>query len=513
MLFCCSLKFMMYQRTSHVVKPGALQHPLQKACEQLMRHSPELHQIHVRLHQQARVMGKKTPALIDAGLVEWAKKNGIYSRLASMVSEFKKSEAEARDGVGRLTLSPPRSSELYERIEPKADIVDVGVGDGKRLVRYAGYFGKVYGVDSVKKDMVVGWPKAWSVEIAAFNGSELTITSFLSFTQLPVEIRMRMEECDGLHVVPDHRALKKFGVVELLPDRRVKCDMGGVVFEEYDLDGIGGETLREYYKGYNTYKKRDLNFTMQGRSANLKPNGNRMFVRMQRDLFIQEFTPKYNGTFLQLRVIAGKWMMTDNIGRGVFGLCNAPDMVLNLESLKSRYVLLRVEKYKDYRPYHSLDMLEKFCARVKIKIMDKHVVPPERIKELKNWQAEFPEADGIVCRTHGLDYLMNCGVHLDLYGRDKEELNLYLVKSEGAKDVIHSGPQLMEKEIYEVCVKIADGGGAICAWKRRKDKLTVDDSKVWPNKFKLLSVEKYLLKFEKGNYRGGMCWDLDDGTD
>lgn len=87
--------------------------------------------------------------------------------------------------------------------------MDVGVGDGKRLARYAGYFGNVRGVDSVKKEMVPDWPTNWNVEIAVFGGSRFTVTSFLAYSQFTAEVRMNVELSDGIHVVPDHVALRK----------------------------------------------------------------------------------------------------------------------------------------------------------------------------------------------------------------------------------------------------------------------------------------------------------------
>lgn len=501
-----------YQRTSHTVKPGALQHPLQKACEDLMRRSPELHKIHVQVHAQARAMGKKTPALVNAELVAWAKKSGIYGRLAEMVGKFKDQEAEARDGVKQLTLAPPKSSELYERIEPKADIVDVGVGDGKRLARYAGYFGSVRGVDVVKKELVPDWPKEWRVEVAAFGGSRLCVTSFLAYSQFTAEVRLNVELSDGIHVVPDHVALRKLGVVRDIEQGKIECNMGEYKFVEDDLGDVRGESLRTFYQGYNTYRQRKVTFEVQGRSDKLKPNGNRFFTRMQRDLFIDEFTPKYNGTYLELRVVDGKWVMKDNIGRGVIGKTNAPDMLLHLESVEDRFVLLRVEKFRNYRPFHSLGMLEKFCARIEIELMGKIVQAPTVIKDLRNWKEEFPDADGVVCRSGGMDYVMNCGIHLDLCGESRDDLTRFLQEQQGAKSVIHDGT-VNDVQVYEVCCKIRDDGSALCVWKRRTDKTTVDGFKFWAGKFKLLTIEKYLLKFERKKEKGGMTWELNDGTD
>jgi len=501
-----------YQRASHTVKPGALQHPLQKACEELMRNSPELHNIHVRVHAQARAIGKKTPALVNAGLVDWAKNNGIYAQLAKMVTNFKDQEEKARDGLKQLCLIPPVSSELYERVEPKSDIVDVGVGDGKRLARFAGYFGKVLGVDTVKKDLVFDWPKDWKVEVASFRTSKHCVTSFLAFSQFTLEVALNIEECDGIHVVPDHVALRKLGVVKDTEDGMIECDMGKQVYIERDVGDLRGEPLRSFYQGYNTYKKRSFDFVAWGRTKNLKPNANRFFSRLRRDLFVDEFTPKYNGTFLEFRVEKGKWMMKDNVGRGVLGLASAPDMLLHLESLKDRFVLLRVEKYRDLRPFHSLGMLEKFCARVKIKIMGKRVMAPERIKSIRDWKKEFPDADGVVCRSGGMDYVMNCGVHLDLKRNQMEALTCYLKGKQGAQTVWHDG--LVENDlVHEVCCIIRDNGSAVCTWKQRTDKEAVDVEKSWDNKFKLLTVEKFCLKFERKKEKGGMIWDEDDGTD
>ena len=114
-------------------------------------------------------------------------------------------------------------------------------------------------------------------------------------------------------------------------------------------------------------------------------------------------------------------------------------MILHLEAVNGCFVLLRVEKYRGFRPYHSLGMLEKFCSRVKIKILEKFLVPPSRIKNLAKWQEECPYADGVVCRDNGMDYVMNCGIHLDLRIDKENELTGFLRKKQGCKTVIHQG--------------------------------------------------------------------------
>lgn len=502
----------MYERASHTVKPGALQHPLQKACEELMRNSPELYKIWQEVHAHARVIGKKTPALVNAGVVDWAKGNGHYDRVKSMVNSFLDKEKVARDGVKHLSLAPPKSSELYERVDPKADIVDVGVGDGKRLVRYAGYFGNVRGVDIVRRSMVPGWPSNWTVEVKFCATESRICTSFLVYSQLDTRTLGEIENTDGLHVVPYHPELRRLGVVKDLDDGRVECEMGDKKFVERDLGDVRGEMLRSYYCGINTYRERELSLQPSGRKQ-FKPVGNRYFVRMQRDLFVDEFTPKYDGVFMELRVSSGNFVLKDALGRGVWGKCSdAPNMVLHLELLKDCWILLRVEKYRDYRPYHSLGMLEKFCSRVKVKIKDKIVQAPVRIKNLAKWQEEYPQADGVVCREGGMDYVMNCGTHLDLTADFEKELTEFLRAKMGCKTVLHKGDRPLGK-IYQVCCKLEDDGRAVCEWRARNDKVNVDQQRFWQKKFKLLSIERYLLKFEGDKDEDGMVWEEEDGTD
>lgn len=293
---------------SHVVKKGALQHPLQSACEDLMKSSPEMYKIWQQVHSQARVLGKKTPALVPAGIVDWAKKEGQYAKLRDIATKFLAKENLARDGVKKMSMAPPKASELYERVEPGVDLVDVGVGDGKRLARYAGYFGKVIGVDKVKREMVPEWPVNWSTEIGAFGEVNVTVTSFMAYAQLDLETKNCVENTDGIHIVPDHDALRKVGAVQDLKEGLVECDMGGLKFVERDVSGIGGEGLSTYYKGYNTYVKRELRFVPKAKST-FNPAGQRYYRRMERDLFLTEFTPKYDGVFMELISRKGKFVL------------------------------------------------------------------------------------------------------------------------------------------------------------------------------------------------------------
>ena len=215
---------------------------------------------------------------------------------------------------------------------------------------------------------------------------------------------------------------------------------------------------------------------------------------------------------MELRVESGNFIMKDAIGRGAWGkIVGSPDMVLHLELLEDKLVLLRVEKYAGFRPFHSLGMLEKFCRRVKVKVRDKIVVPPERIKNLARWREECPRADGVVCRYGGVDYVMNCGTHLDLTSDYEDELTNFLREKLGCKTVAHKGDRKLNK-FYQVCCLIADDGRASCEWRERKDKTSVDLQNTWQKKFGLLTIERFLLKFE-GDGDGAMVWDEDDGYD
>lgn len=476
-----------------------------------MRNSPELYEIWQKVHSQARVIGKKTPALVNAQVVDWAKDQGHYSKVKGMVQAFLSKEKLARDGVKQLSLQPPRASELYERVDPKADIVDVGVGDGKRLVRFTGYFGNVKGYDIVRKKMVPEWPVNWIVESKLILTESTICTSFLVYAQLDFHTCQRVENCDGMHVVPYHPELRKLGVVKDLENNMVECRMGESVFVERDLGDVQGERLRSFYVGINTYFEREISLKPEAKSI-FDPVMCKYFVRMRRDLFVDDFSPKYDGVFMELRVQSGKFIMKDSIGRGVWGRVEAPDMILNLEMLVDRMVLLRVEKYRSFRPYHSLGMLEKFCARVRIKFNGKRVLPPERIKDLRKWREEFPTADGVVCRYGGMDYVMNCGIHLDLKLELEKDLVNFLQTKLGVKTVVHKGCR-RAGAIHQVCVQVRDDGSAVCEWRERKDKNTIDVPASWSKKFKLLSIEKYLLKFERKKCQGGMVWDENDGTD
>ena len=185
------------------------------------------------------------------------------------------------------------------------------------MARYGGYFGKVVGVDVKERKMVKDWPMHWEVRISEFEVVKDITTSFLSFSQFTLDIVARVEECDGLHIVPNHAALRKLGVVKDLGDGMVECDMGKEKYVERDLGDVGGENLRSYYSGYNTYSRREFSFIAQGRST-FPPTGRRFFVRMERDLFIDEFTPKYAGTFMELRCAKGKFILKDNTGKGIW---------------------------------------------------------------------------------------------------------------------------------------------------------------------------------------------------
>lgn len=504
----------MYHRASHKVKPGAIQHPLQNASLDLARASPELFAIWKRVHEQARSMGKQTPSLVPADLVDWCKKNGIYDNLKKKVQTFQAKEIEARKGLKDLNLKPPRSGELYERFKPGIDLQDVGSGDGKRVARYQGYFGKVKCFEKLpKKKMVQDFPSDWHVcygdKLQIL--SETAVSTFLSYTQLEAEDKAVVDNSDGIHIVPNHDALAKFGVVEMLENGKVKTQMGKHTFVENYQKYIGQE-LSNFYCGFNTFRQRDLNLVPKARGKFSVPES-RNFTRMRRDLYISDFTKKYDGSFVELNIEKGKFVLKNNLGDGCWGEVDGPDLALQLEAMKDCYRLLRVKFYKDYRPFHSLDMLELFARKVKIRIGGKSIEPPEKV-DIKTYDCcNDPDSDGVVCRSGGHDYVMNCGVHLDLKKMNLARLEEFLRDKQGVLKTRHSGIDKKHDGVYAVCVRIRTSGVAHCLWKARKDKTTCDEPNWWDYKFKLLTLEGYQSKFHGKRSKGGFEYDDDDGTD
>lgn len=480
----------MMSRVSHKVRDGSQKHPLQEAMKVFI--NKDLHKDHQEIHAAARELGKKTPALVNKDIIEFAKRNGNYDKIKSMVVAYLEKEKLAKKNRVLANVRPPAASEVYERVIAK-EIVDVGSGDAKRLVRYREHFAKVTMVEIKECEVVDGIPGHWE-QVKQFQATESIVTSFNSMTQLDEVSFAQVQMCDGVHVVPHVSKLIEDGYSKPVDGEWCETKIGNAVFRERDVNVGDFLKLGEYYRGVVTYKERKLDFQVKG-ECKAEMRFRRDMVRMTRDVHEGYCTKKYDGTFVRLKSVGGKFVMSDRLGHGVWGTVgDEGDMFLELEAVDEGYVLLRVLRFNGMRPPHSLGALKRFVERCKPSIDGVELMAPEqmRVKDIPANPGD--DFDGIVFRVGEVDHVMNYGISLDLRPTSERELTRFLITERAAKHVEHHG--VGNHSIYSVLVRERDNGEFDCYWKERFDKNIEDKFSSWKNKFKLMTVDRYLLASE-----------------
>lgn len=489
-------------RVSYVVNKSTRSHPLQAVMEGVVREGGAIRDIWKDVHKQAK-QHKTTPTVFDAkAMMEYAKKAGHYDALLAMVKKFKQGEDKSRLNYAQSDVRPPGSHCLYERVQPDTSIVDVGVGDGKRVARYQGYFGNVKGVDKVKKSMVADWPEDWQVEVRGMGPEPEVVTSFNLMGQLDEKERQVMCENDGIHIWAVQGTLECAGHVTVRGDV-AEVDMIDAVFEEPVVKReLPYYPIGRYYGGTNTYRSRDINLLVKGKAAGQPAKGK--YVRLRHRPTVQRMTWKYDGVLLNLRNRNGRFKILGRDGKGYWGVSNEKDSFdLDLEQVGSEHYLLRVNDFRGFRPFHSLEMLRVFTKKVKIKLMGCEILAPGAADKCTN---EPVFADGFVYRDREIDFVVNWGVSLDLKGGRKDELDRYLLDRRCALSIEHSGwdPGF---GMCSVMVREPDNGIFRIEWKQRYDKQQEDNN--WDEKFSLMTVDKlrncpYGLKGEQEDYQDGL---------
>lgn len=473
-------------KTSHRVDNSGRKHPLHDAVKVFA--NGKLPEIHAQIHAAAKAMGKTTPSYINANIVDFAKKNGQYDEIRKMVCSFLAKEKEAKTRALVESVRPPRSTELYGRVAGGV-IKDVGTGNGKRLVRFKERFASVEMIDPYVEDKVEGIPDFWP-RVERFQACEEVVTSFNSATVVDNKTWEAMEQSDGLHVVPHVAAFVEKGL-SVPVDGIFKTTIDGKVFNDVDRQVGDFQKLGDFYRGYVTYAERSILFRP---TCKFKTNGvtRSPFVRMT--TFVGgKMSYKYDGTFVRLENRDGKFRMWDRVGRGVAGISDfKEDIVLEMEKMPECFRLLRVVRYRNYEPFHSVAALRKFVERKHPMVGNVVVLPPEELNVIPPEPGEH--YDGIVCRSGGVDYVANYGISLDLHPGQKDELECFLREEKCMAEILHYG--LGEDAIYSVSVRLKTGGEALCFWKIRVDKTKFDARHSWKSKFKCLTVENILEQLE-----------------
>lgn len=378
---------------SHVPVVSQTKHPFHQAMLELVNSRP----IFAVLAEQVRDrVVKITPNSYDHVALMSSLDAGVLAKCKQAIKDAMSKE--------RLTIEPrgpprpPPNTFLYGRIQPNTKVVDVGGGDGKRLVNYHSP-DKVTIVDPAPGN-VSSAPK----EQKPFTKDilpEQTVVSFNAMIQ--GDLAKQLEDRDGIHVVPDHDKLIEDGVMQRDGDQVSGHGYEDVYFKPR------GETFGSY-RGCNTYARRDILFTI----GEFGPSGKAPLPlfgeRAIKNIPDGEATVKYTGDFFRLRHDGLKAEARRRDGARAPCAAKGVACGFYLEYAAGHFRLLAVESYRNYRPFHSLCELENFLNRVRLVIAYNgrvhRVLPPDRVGDDYDSLVREGLVEGKVFRRGGRDILV-----------------------------------------------------------------------------------------------------------
>jgi len=198
------------------------------------------------------------------------------------------------------------------------------------------------------------------------------------------------------------------------------------VFEDHYVNKPG-LSLKDGYKLVNTLAKRaaDIKLTVKG-AGDYMPYF-KCSPANESNINWMDVGYKWDGLACEFEVLDGECFLTYRDGTYEKGVCDLPNLCIQLEDMRDCFVLLRVTCYRGYVPAHSGEALRYFADRVRIGINGKHVYgPPPFGNQAPEINGIRKKVDGIITRNMEEDLYIKTEWTVDLRGDDLEKLSAHL---------------------------------------------------------------------------------------
>lgn len=414
--------------------------------------SKELRALRESIMRKAKGL-KVTPNLYD--------RNRLMAALQSEKQQFmqimRSATAKESFDVRRELPRPPASRELYGRILVRKRVLDVGSGDGRRLVQLAARV-DLETVDRVVTQTILNVPH-YTMDARDVPGTYDLYVSFNAVTETPELLNLG----EGMHVYPDMEVFLKSGHSVQVGDQ-YRTVTQRAVYMDYLVDRpcvrLSG------YCGTNVYVDEHFEAEM-GESERLGLSFNAVGRRVEGSDEVDEFlddgelTVKYDGELGLFVASQGVARLCFRDGSVMEGVWSGRDVRMYLEILEDRIILLKLEYYDGWEPFHSLSLLEYFLKCKRLTINGTVVEPPER------WQKGLAAVEGLVMRRENEDFLLTAYRTFDLDG------------SADVKDVFEAAGSIrpegeLRPGVNEYVLDRYDKGARLI-WKKERKKIVGQD--------------------------------------
>jgi len=387
------------------------------------------------LHETLRYKKMLSPNLIDKSALHSPEMLALKAQFMERMKKVLK-EKKPTSLTKLVDPRPVNRRELYERLDTDAKVLDVGCGERKRL--------RGLNVDVVTVDPAYDHAEKHHKE--EFRDSlepERVVTSFNVLVQ-----GVDCENRDGIHIIPNHPAMKEAGLAKETEDGKIEVKIGKDTWIDEEVKGPV-QKITTHSVGLNTFQEREIKikFSTEARTAGtFSSTGKR---RYQRLLGTDEMSLKMGGQLHLLEMDNGVARLTNRETEKAFTSLktNFDDRFTALvELFNGNFYLLKIINYRKYRPFHSLGLLEKFCQRVKFKLQvlgrQYRLKPPIRcdIRQAILRNEKHGDVEGVVVRSRGEDYLLRFYPSMDLGGNAYRKL-LKIWKNAGIKNTLPEEPE------------------------------------------------------------------------
>jgi hypothetical protein len=472
------------RKASYVMSCGMTPHPIQKGMEEMISNQKVL-------QDMAQFVSANTE-YFTSGVANWGEvmkkaKELYYEDFKRKVFDPVSLEYDRSQGDAPATMpTPPPANIVYGKVGQAAKILDIGSGDGKRLVRYEERFDAIL-TDVKKPRKLISASKfeQLGAREALRKYPSRVVTSFNLISQSSFSEHGSLSERVGLHLAPDVNTLHdlgychghKNGNVHIFKDAR-GVEYPDIAVERERFDAV--VPVNEFYNLYCSFGIHENVYVQLKHRIKVEQNypsvGERMKLLKFKDGVI---TPKYDGVQVTLMCRDGKAHLFLRNGEGFGGTCGRMhNMVLTFEYLRSAngnnvLVLLDVTNYLGIKFGGNLSVIEAFTGRkgpsVIIGDAAVQITTPKKLSlaSPSSGVIDGLKYDGLVLRQYENQYLVKNNKTVDLDYSTVIELQQYC-KHNDIKITI-TGPTQYTSE-YEVSME--EGVLSLTFVRERTDKTT-----------------------------------------
>jgi len=300
------------------------------------------------------------------------------------------------------TLKPPSASVVYGTFAKRAEIHDVGCGDGKRLMSF-----KDLDIEGSEKSDIQLKDNTGVKKNDNWEKSERTLTSFNVLTQ-DATLESKFQARDGVHLYPNLPKMEKFGYSKKQEDGNYLTKIGDNTYTESKPTTAGSSY--GFYEMKQHFAPRKMKFKIKeqriGKTTCLKATGVKGVVPHDD---IDAIQYKYDGERARLSFLDGVGVLQMEDGTQYdLEVVHDPgiNVILTLEMMKDHAYLIAIKYYKNWFPHPTRQSLEAFETATGLDILENFDIRMPELYDPVKYEDYITRGyvDGLIYKSGLKDY-------------------------------------------------------------------------------------------------------------